>query len=152
MSKRNYLMTLIIIILDQLTKYFVIDKNIIVIPNFLNITYTKNTGGAFGLGTINIITIINILLLIVMIAFIIKENKKIRYFFPFVLIISGTIGNLIDRIFRGYVIDFIDINLFNFPNFNVADICITIGIFIIVFILIKQIIIPLRSECRLQIQ
>ena len=139
MNKRNYVIALIIIIVDQLTKFLVINKNIEIIPNFFNITYTRNTSAAFGIGTLNIITIISILLLIAIIAFIIKENKKITHFIPFILIISGTIGNLIDRIFRGYVIDFIDVNIFNFPNFNIADICITLGIFFIAFILIKQI-------------
>ncbi|MBR0427621.1 MAG: signal peptidase II [Clostridia bacterium] len=138
MNKRNYVIALIIIILDQLTKLLVINRNIEIIPNFFNITYTQNTGAAFGIGTLNIITTISILLLISIIVFIIKENKRITHFTPFVLIISGTIGNLIDRIFRGYVIDFIDINLFNFPNFNIADICITTGIFTITFMLVKQ--------------
>ena len=138
MNKRNYVIALIIIIVDQLTKFLVINKNIEIIPDFLNITYTRNTGAAFGIGTLNIITILSILILIAIIVFIIKENKKITHFIPYVLIISGTIGNLIDRIFRGYVIDFIDINLFNFPNFNIADICITTGILVVVLILIKK--------------
>lgn len=140
MKLKHYIFMIAIIVIDQITKYLVINKNIAIIPNFLGITYIQNTGAAFGIGTINIITIISIFLLIAIIAFIIKENKKIAHFMPFALIISGTIGNLIDRLFRGYVIDFIDINIFNFPKFNLADICITTGIFIIVFNLVKQII------------
>ena len=58
MNKRNYVIALIIIIVDQLTKLLVINKNIEIIPIFLNITYTRNTGAAFGIGTLNIITII----------------------------------------------------------------------------------------------
>ena len=139
MNKRNYIIALFIIMLDQLAKYLVINKNIALIPNFLNITYTENTGAAFGIGTIDIITFITILIVIAIIVFITKMRNKIKNFLPFTLILSGAIGNLIDRIFRGYVIDFIDVNIFNFPNFNIADICITLGIFFIAFILIKQI-------------
>ena len=59
---------------------------------------------------------------------------------PYILILSGSIGNLIDRVFRGYVIDFIDVNLFNFPNFNIADIAITLGIiYLIVLVIIDNI-------------
>lgn len=139
MNKRNYIIALFIIILDQLTKYLVINKNIALIPNFLNMTYTKNTGAAFGIGTIDIVTFITILIVIAIIVFIIKARNNIKNFVPFTLILAGAIGNLIDRIFRGYVIDFIDVNIFNFPNFNIADICITIGVFYITFILIKKI-------------
>ena len=56
-----------------------------------------------------------------------------------ILILAGGIGNLIDRIFRGYVIDFIDINLFNFPNFNIADMSIVIGVIIIFIMIINSI-------------
>lgn len=149
MNKKNYIIALFIIILDQLTKYLVINKSIIIIPNFLNITYTQNTGGAFGIGRINFILIISIIIIIGIIVFLIKEKKKITNYIPFILLLSGSIGNLIDRIFRGYVIDFIDVNIFNFPNFNIADICITLGIFFIAFILIKQIIKRRWEKCIL---
>ena len=138
MSKKNYIMILFLVILDQLTKYLAISKNIVVIPNLLNITYTQNTGGAFGIGSINIITIMNILILITIALFLIKEKEKVRHFLSFTLVISGAVGNLIDRIFRGYVIDFIDVNILNFPKFNIADICITIGITSIVLAIIKR--------------
>ena len=55
-----------------------------------------------------------------------------------ILIAAGGISNLIDRIFRGYVVDFIDVNFFNFPNFNVADISIIIGIGILLIVIIKS--------------
>ena len=115
-----------------------INKNIEIIPNFFNITYTQNTGAAFGIGSINIILIISILVVIGLIIVLIKEKKHITNYIPFVLILSGSIGNLIDRIFRGYVIDFLDFNIFNFPNFNIADICIVVGIFILLYELIKK--------------
>lgn len=139
MRKRNYIIGIIIILIDQLTKNILINKNIIIIPNILNFIYTKNTGAAFGIGKNSVIIILNILIIAMITIFLIKRNKDIKNHLPFILIISGSIGNLFDRIFRGYVIDFININLFDFPNFNVADICITIGIFLLIFLIIKNI-------------
>ena len=138
MKKTHWLIGIILIVLDQVTKVLVINKNIEIIPNFFNITYTQNTGAAFGIGSINIILIISILVVIGLIIVLIKEKKHITNYIPFVLILSGSIGNLIDRIFRGYVIDFLDFNIFNFPNFNIADICIVVGIFILLYELIKK--------------
>ena len=133
---------LIIILLDQITKILVINENIILIPNLLLFTYTQNTGTAFGIGSNNaiIIIILNIIVLGVIIKFL-KERKddvEMNIFISLILIASGGISNLIDRIFRGYVVDFIDVNLFNFPNFNVADISIIIGIGILLIVIIKS--------------
>lgn len=134
---------IIIIILDQITKCLIIEKNIIIIPNFLSLTYTENTGAAFNIGSNNLffIILVNIIILGIIIKFI-KERKEdinFKILISLVLILVGGIGNLIDRIFRGYVIDFIDVNLFNFPNFNVADISIVIGVFLLIIILLNQV-------------
>ena len=56
----------------------------------------------------------------------------------FVLLLSGSIGNLIDRIFKGYVIDFIDINILDFPNFNIADISIVPGVIVLLYIILLK--------------
>ena len=126
-------------VIDQITKYTLMGKNLTIIPNILNFTYTENTGVAFGIGANNIFLtiIVNIIVLGVIIDCIRKNQTDFKILIPLVLIFSGGVGNLIDRIFRGYVIDFIDINLFNFPNFNIADICITTGIIFLIIIIIK---------------
>ena len=133
------LLGIIIVFLDQITKYTLMGKNLTIIPNILNFTYTENTGVAFGIGANNIflIIIVNIIVLGVIIDCIRKNQTDFKILIPLVLIFSGGVGNLIDRIFRGYVIDFIDINLFNFPNFNIADICITIGIIFLIIIILN---------------
>lgn len=136
MKLKHYIVGIIIIIIDQLSKMLIINKNISIIPNFLEFNYTQNTGGAFGIGKGNIILILSILIIIGTTTFLIKKNKKITNYIPFVLIISGSIGNLIDRVFRSFVIDFIDINLFSFPNFNIADISIVFGIFSLIYIIL----------------
>ena len=144
MNKKHLIIIigLIIILLDQITKILVINENIILIPNLLSFIYTQNTGTAFGIGSNNaiIIIILNIIVLGVIIKFL-KERKddvEMNILISLILIASGGISNLIDRIFRGYVVDFIDVNLFNFPNFNVADISIIIGIGILLIVIIKS--------------
>ena len=132
-----------IILLDQITKAILIGKNTTVIPNVLNFTYTENTGVAFGIGSNNLlfIIIVNIIVLGMIIKFIKEREEQVNFsiLISLILILSGGIGNLIDRIVRGYVIDFIDLNVFNFPNFNIADISISIGIILLIFILCKSI-------------
>lgn len=139
-----------IIVLDQLTKMALINKNIILIPNLMEFTYTKNTGAAFGIGSNNIIMVIivNFIILGFIIKFLKDNSKKVDFpiIISLVLILSGAIGNLIDRLFRGFVIDFIDINVLNFPNFNIADIAIVLGIFVLIIVITKSIIMENKEE------
>lgn len=143
-NKKNLLILLgcIIIFLDQLTKVLLIEKNFTIIPNILNFTYTENTGVAFGIGSTNIfmIIILNIIILGIIIKFVKEQQEQIDFkiLIPLILILAGGFSNLADRIFRGYVIDFIDVNLFDFPNFNIADITITLGIVFIIIYIIKS--------------
>lgn len=142
-KKMLLIMGIIIIFLDQITKALLVGKNLTIIPNFINITYTENTGIAFGIGSSNIliIIIVSIIVLGIIIKFIKEQRKqmKMKTLVPLILILSGGISNLIDRIIRGYVVDFIDINLFNFPHFNVADISITLGIMALIIVILKSI-------------
>lgn len=132
----------ILLLLDQIIKFIVINNNFTVIPGFLSLTYTENTGMAFGLNENNVILVIliNIVILGIIIKFL-KENIDkidIVVFISLILILTGGFGNLIDRIFRGHVIDFIDVNLFDFPVFNIADIYIIVGAIILVIAIVKQ--------------
>lgn len=111
------------------------------ISGILNFTYVENTGGAYGIGSNNIVTfiVINVIIISVFMKFIISRINEIniKELSAMSLIIAGGIGNLIDRIFRGYVIDFIDINpVFKYPVFNIADICVVVGCIIIAIDLI----------------
>ena len=136
----------ILVILDYLTKYFVKTKffpftKINVINHLFNLVYVKNRGIAFGLlSTLpeymrNIFLIwIPVVTCVVLFLYILfsKKMSKIATI-GFVLIISGAIGNLIDRIFYGYVVDFLDFYFksFHWPAFNFADSYISVGIFFI---------------------
>ena len=136
------IVSVISLILDIGSKYY-ISKNFIVyesktiIKNFLDITYVKNTGAAFSILKDNtwMITIISLMIIMGVIYYIYKNKpsnniENIGYG----MVIGGAVGNFIDRIIYGYVIDFIDINLFgwNYPVFNIADMMIVIGVFLLV--------------------
>lgn len=143
-NKKIFLIILGIVILvsDQITKLLVIEKSFVIIPNILDFTYIKNTGVAFGIGTNNLILIIilNIIILGFIIKFLKERNNQVDFsiIIALILVLAGGISNLIDRIFRGYVIDFIDVNLLDFPCFNIADISITVGIMILIISIIKS--------------
>lgn len=132
---------ILLVFIDQLIKSCVIknlyNSNKQLIHGFLNFTYTENTGGAFGIGNSKVLIFIiaNIVLIgLVTIILFTKFNKVNKTtIVSLVLVIAGGIGNLVDRIFRGYVIDYIDINqLFKYPIFNFADICVVVGITLII--------------------
>ncbi|MBT4576870.1 signal peptidase II [Candidatus Woesearchaeota archaeon] len=118
-KKQGYILAGIILILDQLSKLIAINNN----------TYITNTGSAWGLFQGS-----RFLLLVISFIAIFYIN---RYFsshpLGLSLLLGGVLGNLCDRLFRGHVIDFIDIKLFNYPLFNIADIAIVIAIVLIIF-------------------
>lgn len=142
------LIVLIGIILDQVTKYwaFVVLKggrSIEVIDKFLYFTYSENSGAAWGMfkNATLFFTIVTIPVVIGIIWYMLKNRNNIDMFvkLPLAMIISGAIGNLIDRIRLGYVIDFIFSplgGLYDFPIFNLADMYISVAtIMLIVYIL-----------------
>lgn len=138
MKRLHYILGIIIILIDQLLKIAFINKNIAIIPNVLNITYTENIAGAFGMGQTYIVLLASIAIIIGLIIYLVVEYEKISNYYPFVLLLSGSLGNLIDRIFRGHVIDFIDVSILNFPKFNIADISIVLGIFWLIIVIIRK--------------
>lgn len=141
-KKIIYLISVIIgiIIIDQIIK-FAIEKrlynsSINIINGILSFTYIENTGGAYGIGNNNILTfiVINIIIITLIGKFILSKKNDIstNILFSLGLIVAGGIGNLIDRVFRGFVIDYIDFNpLIKYPVFNLSDICVVIGCIII---------------------
>lgn len=133
--------SLLLIVIDQIVKILVINKmtlqqSIIVINNFFNITYVRNTGAAWSIlsGNVLLLIMISIIALGVIYYYLIKDKelKKI-HIVSYSMLIGGIIGNLIDRVVHGYVIDYLDFKIFNynFPIFNIADTLIVISIIII---------------------
>lgn len=140
MKKKNILIILsifLLVIFDQISKIFISSyvlkyNDIKIIPNFLNLTYIKNYGAAFGIleGKRVFFIIITILVLFYLIYELFK-NKDKYCLISLVLIISGIIGNFIDRVVLGYVRDFISFKIFD-PVFNLADSFIVIGVIIFI--------------------
>ena len=133
------ILVLTILILDQYSKYLIdTNYNYFINKNFIIISfkYIKNYGAAFNIFDGNRIFLSSISLLssLVLIYYIfIKDtiNTSIKYGLSFIL--AGSLGNGIDRILKGYVIDFIKLNSFDFPIFNIADISINIGCILLIF-------------------
>ena len=147
--KRNiYLFSIIFLVIDQIIKFFVsskmiLNESIILINNFLNLTYVQNKGAAFSLFSGNRIFLImvGVFALIIFIYYISKLDKiKEIDVFTYSLFLGGLLGNLLDRIIYGYVIDYIGVNIFGyrFPIFNFADICIVVSIILIIIDMIKE--------------
>ena len=144
--KKPLILGLIVLVFDQITKYLVelfmphgTYIKIINIFDFFNITHITNTGAAFSIGYgKNILFIVMITVFLAMLGFwIYKNSSKLTNLqkYAFCLVFAGGIGNLIDRIFRGAVVDFLDfgVNALRWPSFNVADsaICVAAGLILI---------------------
>lgn len=133
-----------IIAIDMLTKLLAI-KNLAPISTFplwdgvFHLTYVENRGAAFGIFQNSRIFLILVTVLILTVLILTAKKYKGRsktLNTAIALISAGAVGNLIDRIFRGFVVDFFDFRLINFPVFNVADIFVCVGVMlIVVFIL-----------------
>lgn len=133
-------LTVIFLVIDQLSKYWVVDRlelyQSIEIFSFFNFTYVQNPGAAFSFLADQagwqrwFFTAIASIASIVFIYWLAKTPKEQTYLgVAFALMLSGALGNLIDRVLFGYVIDFIDIYLgsYRWPAFNIADSVIFIG-------------------------
>ncbi len=137
---------LLVVTVDQLTKKLAIrvlrdaGQSITIIPDLLSLTYTENKGVAFGMefapaGMLLLLT--GLITIIVLVYVILSKNRTTLFLVPFALIVGGGIGNMIDRVILGRVVDFIYFDLYHgkifgtylslWPIFNVADSAISIG-------------------------
>ena len=132
-----FFLFLTLVILDQVTKALVINffnlyDSVVLLP-IINLTFVVNYGFAFGLlnnPSLNqiVVSLVILAIIIYFLYLLIKTQDKI-FQLTLTLILAGAFGNFIDRIFRGFVIDFIDIYIgkYHWPAFNIADSCITVG-------------------------
>jgi len=142
-DKLNYLVIIVLLsVIDQLSKIY-INTNFYKLLNkdfaILTLDFVRNYGAAFNMfsGSRVFLSLISVISAVILSYFIfIGENKRVnKYALSFIL--AGSIGNGIDRIFNGYVIDFIKIKFIDFPVFNIADIVINIGALILVLTYFK---------------
>lgn len=146
MKKKCLLFALIIVFLDQFIKYLV-DKSFVlsgtkkIVGNFFSLTKTYNYGASWSLfsGMRLMLIVVTIIIFIFLLFYQKRFKATIWSIISFSFIYGGLIGNLIDRIFRGYVIDYIKLSFGNYtyPIFNLADIFLVIGFIILIIIEIK---------------
>ena len=146
--KKLGIITVISLLIDQLTKWLItsnlkITETISIIPNFFRITYLQNTGGAFSIlsKSLPLLIVLTVVILFIII-WIIKKMSVIDTFniITYGILIGGILGNFIDRIRLGYVIDFLDFNIgsYHYPVFNIADIMIVVSCIILIIKNIKE--------------
>lgn len=145
--KKIFNISTIIVIIDQIIKFLItanfnVDEGVLLIPVFFSIVRVHNTGAAWSIMSENtlILILLSLVALVAIYFFFIKNNKlgKIESITIGVLI-GGILGNLIDRVFRGYVVDYLFFQIFeyNFPVFNFADICIVISAIVLLFLQLR---------------
>ena len=161
-----WVLLLVIVVLDQLTKFLVVSsmdlyESIPVLGDFLRLTYIRNPGGAFGLrwGHIAVYYVAAGLVIVWISWHIWREGHNRRLsMWALTLILSGALGNLVDRVLQGEVVDFIDCEFFDltvpsfdfgilhhggmamdrWPTFNIADSAVTIGVIALLFSLFRD--------------
>lgn len=160
MIKRNFLnakipylvLSFLVFLLDQFSKkliytFFTLNESILIIKNFFNITYIHNKGLVFGIFSntqnkfvILLISILSLAALFFLSVYFFAINTKSKLFsFGFSFVLGGAMGNMLDRLIQGYVIDFLDfyIGKYHWPTFNIADTFICIGV-LLLFLDIKN--------------
>lgn len=138
----------ILVILDQYVKNLVVmsidlGKEIVLLDKFFSLTYVRNFGAGFSIlqNQKLFLTVLSIVAIVVLSYMLYKAKKNDTLsIISYILIISGALGNLIDRIRLGYVVDFLDFKIFgyDYPVFNLADSFITIGCFILIIMVILE--------------
>ena len=144
MYKKLFIFSIMFLLIDQISKglvnlYMNVNESIKLF-NLLSITYVHNTGAAFSMleGARWLFIILGIVTMNVIFIFFIKDKELNNFeIVIYSLLLSGIMGNLIDRFLYGYVIDFIDVNLFNFAIFNLADSFMVVGVILLMMGMIK---------------
>ncbi len=156
--KKKYLILIVvapgILLIDQLSKYFInsyflLHQPVAILKNFFHINYIRNVGAAFGLfsdlssqiRTPLFLGVSILAILMILIFFSKLEARQSFLSFSFSLIMGGALGNFLDRIRLGYVIDFLDLHWYDYyhwPTFNIADIAITVGVILLLLEVISS--------------
>ncbi len=136
---------LILTICDQLLKSWVASSIVLggskqLIPGIIELTNLRNSGAAWSIfeGQQTFFTIITIIAIIVIGYFIWQYRKNISMLIGLSFTMAGTIGNFIDRLRQGYVVDMFETTFINFPIFNIADMCLTIGVIWLIICILKE--------------
>ncbi|NMM61405.1 signal peptidase II [Clostridium sp. P21] len=145
----EFLIIILGLILDRITKLWALKElsqtsGVVIIKDFFGFFYLENRGAAFGIlqNKVMLLSIVTSIVMLSIIYYIVKykpTSKILRI--SLALIISGAVGNLIDRIFYKYVVDFITVHykdIYYFPTFNIADTLVVLGTILLAIYLIKE--------------
>ena len=143
-----------IVAIDQLTKWLAViylqgEASFPLWQDVLHFTYAENRGMAFGMLSNHrwVFMVFSTIAILGLLVYLIRFRPKSKYVqITLAMIVGGGIGNMIDRFLLGYVIDFIDFTLINFAIFNVADSFVTVGAFMLMGYLMRDIILEYKSE------
>lgn len=134
------ILTILLVCVDQFSKWLVVsliplNTGIAVVPNIFSIFYIRNTGAAWGVlsGNMSIFFIVTIVIVAALIYYLMKEKRHRMEYIAGIFILAGAIGNFIDRVRLGYVVDMFKLDFIDFPIFNVADICLTLGVVLFLY-------------------
>lgn len=147
---KYYVLALFIILIDQITKWFIvttmqIGDRIGIWDPWIGILSHRNRGAAWGMlqGQMWIFYIVTIIVIVGVIYYFHKEGKNKPFLgVSLMILLGGAFGNFIDRVFRGEVVDFIDVFIpiirYDFPIFNVADAALTISVVMLIIVILKE--------------
>lgn len=147
---KYYILALFIILIDQITKWFIVTRmqigdRIGIWDPWIGILSHRNRGAAWGMlqGQMWIFYIVTIIVIVGVIYYFHKEGKNKPFLgVSLMILLGGAIGNFIDRVFRGEVVDFIDVFIpiirYDFPIFNVADAALTISVVMLIIVILKE--------------
>ncbi len=146
MNKKILLISTIVLALDQISKAIIditmkTTQSIEIIKNFFALTYYQNNGAGWGIfsGRVSLLILLTFLVLIILYRYMYSFKSNKRNILAFGLLIGGIVGNLLDRLIFGFVRDFLDFTIFgyDFPIFNISDMAIVVGIFLLIVAIFK---------------
>lgn len=146
MNKKTYVIAIFILLFDQISKslieiYFKLNESFVIVKDFFNITVAHNTGGAWSILNNHsyLFIIFSVIALIVLIRFMFQFKNNLRNNIAFACTVAGIMSNLADRLFLGYVRDFLDFTVlgYDYPIFNIADIAIVVGVLLLIVAIFK---------------
>ncbi|KRK49338.1 lipoprotein signal peptidase [Secundilactobacillus kimchicus JCM 15530] len=138
-------LAVILVGLDQWVKAWIASHVLygttqVVLPGILSLTHIHNDGAAWSMlaGQQWLFTVVSVIALAVLIWFFFKTRCQWAYSLGLTLMIAGTLGNFIDRLHQGFVVDMFQLDFINFPIFNVADMCLTVGVIWLLIVIFRD--------------
>ncbi len=146
MNRKIFIIAVLSLLIDQLTKILVgifltLNESVPILKNFFSITFIQNYGAAWNLfnNKVDFLIFVSLFAIFILYRYMYNFKRNKRNTLAFGLILGGIVGNLIDRVFLGYVRDFLSFRFWNYqyPIFNFADTFIVIGVFLLILAIIK---------------